>query len=115
MKKIIALDIDGTLTNSKKEITKPTLDKIMEIQKKGHVVAIASGRPLPGIRKIADELELNQYGGYVLAFNGGRIVNYKTGEIAYQAYLHVHLRRGHAAPAPRRHPDMGGRGEIHKR
>ena len=28
MKKIIALDIDGTLTNSKKEITKPTLDKI---------------------------------------------------------------------------------------
>ena len=51
MKKIIALDIDGTLTNSKKEITKPTLDKIMEIQKKGHVVAIASGRPLPGIRK----------------------------------------------------------------
>ena len=47
MKKIIALDIDGTLTNSKKEITKPTLDKIMEIQKKGHVVAIASGRPLP--------------------------------------------------------------------
>lgn len=34
MKKIIALDIDGTLTNSKKEITKPTLDKIMEIQKK---------------------------------------------------------------------------------
>ena len=26
MKKIIALDIDGTLTNSKKEITKPTLD-----------------------------------------------------------------------------------------
>ena len=75
MKKIIALDIDGTLTNSKKEITKPTLDKIMEIQKKGHVVAIASGRPLPGIRKIADELELNQYGGYVLAFIGGRIVN----------------------------------------
>ena len=40
MKKIIALDIDGTLTNSKKEVTQPTLDKIIEIQKKGHVVAI---------------------------------------------------------------------------
>ena len=56
MKKIIALDIDGTLTNSKKEVTQPTLDKIIEIQKKGHVVAIASGRPLPGIRKIAGTL-----------------------------------------------------------
>ena len=58
MKKIIALDIDGTLTNSKKEVTQPTLDKIIEIQEKGHVVAIASGRPLPGIRKIADTLHL---------------------------------------------------------
>ena len=64
MKKIIALDIDGTLTNSKKEVTQPTLDKIIEIQKKGHVVAIASGRPLPGIRKIADTLKLDKYEGY---------------------------------------------------
>ena len=85
MKKIIALDIDGTLTNSKKEVTQPTLDKIIEIQKKGHVVAIASGRPLPGIRKIADTLKLDKYEGYVLAFNGGRIVDYKTGEVVYQA------------------------------
>ena len=75
MKKIIALDIDGTLTNSKKEVTQPTLDKIIEIQEKGHVVAIASGRPLPGIRKIADTLKLDKYEGYVLAFNGGRIVD----------------------------------------
>lgn len=85
MKKIIALDIDGTLTNSKKEVTQPTLDKIIEIQEKGHVVAIASGRPLPGIRKIADTLKLDKYEGYVLAFNGGRIVDYKTGEVVYQA------------------------------
>ncbi len=86
-KKILALDIDGTLTNSKKEITANTLDKIMEIQEQGHIVAIASGRPLPGIRKIADLLKLNQYGGYVLAFNGGRIVDYKTGNVIYQAVL----------------------------
>ena len=85
MKKIIALDIDGTLTNSKKEVTQPTLDKIIEIQEKGHVVAIASGRPLPGIRKIADTLKLDKYEGYVLAFNGGRIIDYKTGEVVYQA------------------------------
>lgn len=84
-KKILALDIDGTLTNSKKEISQKTLDKIMEIQEMGHIVAIASGRPLPGIRRIADILELDKYGGYVLAFNGGRIVNYKTGDVVYQA------------------------------
>lgn len=86
-KKILALDIDGTLTNSNKEVTPLTLKKIKEIQGLGHMVVIASGRPLPGIRKIADTLELEKYGGYVLAFNGGRIVNYKTGEVVYQAQV----------------------------
>lgn len=88
-KKILALDIDGTLTNSKKEITEATLHKIIEIQKLGHIIAIASGRPLPGIRKIADLLELETYGGYVLAFNGGRIINYRTKEVIYQAELEL--------------------------
>ena len=32
---ILVLDLDGTLTNSKKEITKPTLDALLDIQKKG--------------------------------------------------------------------------------
>ena len=86
-KKLLALDIDGTLTNTEKEVTPKTLEKLIEIQEKGHIVAIASGRPLPGIRKIADTIELGRFGGFVLAFNGGRIVNYSTGEVVYQAVL----------------------------
>jgi Cof subfamily protein (haloacid dehalogenase superfamily) len=86
-KKLLALDIDGTLTNTQKDITPATLEKIIEAQEKGHIVAIASGRPLPGIRKIADTIELDRFGGYVLAFNGGRIVDYNTGEVVYQAVL----------------------------
>lgn len=42
---ILALDLDGTLTNSKKEITKPTLDALIEIQEAGKKVVLASGRP----------------------------------------------------------------------
>lgn len=86
-KKMLALDIDGTLTNTQKDITPKTLQKIIEVQEKGHIVAIASGRPLPGIRKIADTIKLDKFGGYVLAFNGGRIVNYKTGDVVYQAAI----------------------------
>lgn len=86
-KKLLALDIDGTLTNTQKDITPATLEKIIEAQEKGHIVAIASGRPLPEIRKIADTIELDRFGGYVLAFNGGRIVDYSTGEVVYQAVL----------------------------
>lgn len=86
-KKILALDIDGTLTNTEKEVTPKTLEKLVEAQREGHIVAIASGRPLPGIRKIADTIRLDEFGGYVLAFNGGRIVNYSTGKVVYQAVL----------------------------
>ena len=63
--KIIVLDLDGTLTNSKKEISKDTLDALLKIQQLGFKVALASGRPTPGIRKLAKELALEKYGGYI--------------------------------------------------
>lgn len=85
--KVLVLDIDGTLTNSKKEITPETKRGIIHIMERGHKVILASGRPTPGMRRYADELELAAYGGYLLSFNGGRIINCKTGEIVYQRTL----------------------------
>ena len=52
---ILALDLDGTLTNSKKEITKPTLDALIEIQKAGKKVVLASGRPTNGVLPLAEQ------------------------------------------------------------
>ena len=72
--KVLVLDIDGTLTNSRKEITPATKRGIQEIMKRGHKVILASGRPTPGMRRYEQELELEKYGGYLLSFNGGRIV-----------------------------------------
>ena len=69
--KMIVLDLDGTLTNSKKEITPRTYEALMEAQKKGIVVVLASGRPTYGIMPLAKQLKLAEYGGYILAFNGG--------------------------------------------
>ena len=79
--KLIVLDIDGTLTNSKKEITPRTKEALIKIQEQGVYVAIASGRPTPGAKKVAQELELERFGNYVLSFNGGRVINCKTGEV----------------------------------
>ncbi len=84
MKKVLILDIDGTLTNSKKEVTPKTLEALLKIQEHGHTVIIASGRPTQGVKWIADILKLEQYGGYVLCFNGARVTNVKTKEIVYQ-------------------------------
>lgn len=85
--KVLVLDIDGTLTNSKKEITEATKQGIWNILQHGHKVILASGRPTPGMRKCEEELELKKYGGYLLSFNGARIVECKTGEVVYQRTL----------------------------
>lgn len=85
--KVLVLDIDGTLTNTQKEITSGTKAAIWEILEKGHQVILASGRPTPGMRRYERELELEKHGGYLLSFNGGRIVDCKSGEIVYQRML----------------------------
>ena len=53
---VIVLDLDGTLTNSKKEITPPTRDALIEIQQNGKKVVLASGRPINGVAPLAEEL-----------------------------------------------------------
>ena len=84
---IIVLDLDGTLTNSKKEITPKTKAALMKIQEEGKIVVLASGRPTPGILHLAEELELQKYGGYILSYNGAKIINCKTKEIVYNKTL----------------------------
>ena len=80
---MLVLDLDGTLTNSAKEITPPTKQALLEIQETGKKVVLASGRPTPGITPLAEMLHLADYGSYILAFNGARIINCRTGEIVY--------------------------------
>ena len=47
--KLLVLDIDGTLTNEKKEITRHTKQTILRMQKAGVKVVLASGRPAYGV------------------------------------------------------------------
>lgn len=86
-KKVLVLDIDGTLTNSKKEITTETKEAIWSAIDRGHKVMLASGRPTPGMRRYEEELRLSEYGGYLLSFNGARIVDCETGDVIYQRTL----------------------------
>lgn len=86
-KKALVLDIDGTLTNSQKQISPATKEGIQDILKRGHKVILASGRPTPGMRRYEKELELEKYGGYLLSFNGARIIESRSGDIVYQRML----------------------------
>ncbi len=55
--KVLVLNIDGTLTNSKKEITEKTREGILRIEERGHKVVLASGRPTHGMEEFAKELQ----------------------------------------------------------
>ena len=82
--KIIALDLDGTLTNSEKVITPKTYDALIKFQKNGGKVILASGRPTMGIYPQAKYLRLDEFGGYILAFNGGRVIDCKDDSVLFQ-------------------------------
>ena len=84
---ILVLDLDGTLTNSKKEITPETAEAIIDIQKKGKKVVLASGRPTRGILPLARQLRLGDYGSYILSFNGARITDCRSGKVIYNRLL----------------------------
>lgn len=83
----LVLDIDGTLVDSQKNISQKTRDAIIDAQKRGKTVAIASGRSIAGIRKTAAAISLEEFGGYIIAYNGTTVVNCKTGECIYNRVL----------------------------
>lgn len=82
--KIIALDLDGTLKNSENEITPKTKEALIECQKRGMTVVLASGRPTPGLRHEAALLELEKYGGILLSFNGARVYDIKNDQVIFE-------------------------------
>ena len=72
---IIALDIDGTVTDSKKRVTERTKEALYKAIDQGMKVVLASGRPEAGVALVAKEIGLDKKGGYLLCYNGGRIVD----------------------------------------
>ena len=84
---IIALDLDGTLLNSQRVITPSTLDLLLQLQAVGKKIVISTGRPIFGATKVAELLQLEKFGGYVMAYNGGVVQDWKTKEIIYSNVL----------------------------
>ena len=61
--KLLVLDLDGTLTNSKKRSPRLRGKPFCSAGKRLHLV-LASGRPTYGIVPLAEELNIKQYGGF---------------------------------------------------
>ena len=85
--KMIVLDLDDTLLQSDGSISTKTKETLKRAQRIGVKVVLASGRPTFAILKIANELELKKFGGFIISFNGARIFDCKFQKDLYAANI----------------------------
>ncbi len=85
--KMVVLDLDDTLLKSNGEISENNKKALKMAQEKGVKVVLASGRPTFAMKNLANELELGKYGGYILSFNGSKILDCKNNEILFEEDL----------------------------
>ena len=84
---VLVLDIDGTTVTSQKCVDPDTKDALLQLQKQGIRLILASGRPPEGVYPIARQLQLQRFDGYIVAFNGSKVIEYKTKRCLYEQYL----------------------------
>lgn len=81
MYKLIALDMDGTLLNSKKNISRRTKEAIENARKNGVKVVLATGRPVDGIESYLKELQMISDKDYAITYNGALVQNVGTKDV----------------------------------
>ena len=89
--KLLVLDVDGTLLNDEREISKRTLAALLKVQQMGVRIVLASGRPTYGLMPLAKTLELGNYGGFVLSYNGCQIIKAQNGEILFERRIYPEM------------------------
>lgn len=82
--KLIAIDVDGTLLNSRKELTAPTAEAIQAAEAQGIRVCICSGRPLSDCREYIERLPEM---GYIVLCTGAQVIDLQTGKDIFRKAL----------------------------
>jgi len=75
-KRLLFLDLDGTLLNDAKEITDGNREALERTLQRGHGVIIATGRPLKSALTLAKRLGLDKTGCYTIAYNGAKVYDW---------------------------------------
>ena len=82
--KIFFFDLDGTLLNSKKEISLVTKNALKTFTDQGNHFCICTGRPLLSAIDIYKKLQLDYKGSYLIGFNGSQIYDVDNQKIIYK-------------------------------
>lgn len=82
------MDMDGTLLNSKDKISPKTKDALIECQKNGIKIVLASGRNYGRIKPYLEELHLEEFGGLLIEINGIAIYDMSTNQRTILRQMH---------------------------
>ena len=75
---LVALDIDGTLLDSRRRLTERTMRAVTELQRRSIAVVLVTGRTFPAARPIAEKLAVSDL--LVVAHNGALVKRLDQGE-----------------------------------
>lgn len=70
-KRILFLDLDGTLLDDQKQIPQKNKEVLQKAAEQGHHVVIATGRALSSAQTLMRKLGFDRAGFYCIAYNGG--------------------------------------------
>ena len=89
----ILLDVDGTLTNGRKEITPKTEAALRAAEAAGIRLVLASGRTDNGLSRFGRQLGMYEHDGVFVCYNGAKAVDCQTGEILFSQAMSVDAAR----------------------
>lgn len=84
MYKLVAIDLDGTMLNSKSQITERTKNALKAALEKSVEVIIASGRNINSIKSVINDIKVSKY---CVSGNGAAIYDLTTNELLYEKYM----------------------------
>ena len=89
MIKLIAIDMDGTLLNSKKELSEETKQYFKNFHNKNTetLLVLCTGRPETGIRPYLKDLGYLEENHYIISQNGANIYESQTGKRVMDAFV----------------------------
>lgn len=88
--RLIAVDVDGTLLNSRKELTDPVRAAVAAVRERGVLFTIATGRDILGLRKLGDLLS---EGVPVITYNGAELRRAGSEELILGTYMQTDAAR----------------------
>jgi len=93
MIKLFVSDIDGTIFDHTVGIPRENIEALLLLQKKGVKLVLASGRAVPAMMEIAEQIELKANKGFIIASNGAEVYDLAKDEFIHQVRIPVEITR----------------------